>query len=351
VEPEALRVDLERALDGHVGDLAPLRGSTLTVTGGTGFVGSWLTEAVAYLNDVHGFGTEVVLFARGVAAFEEQRPHLASRPDVRVVAADVRHLVELPKATGWLVHAAANPDTRFHASNPIETMVVIAEGTAAVLRAADRCSDLRLVLNLSSGLVLGPQPLDLEGLPEDQAPTGPVIAAHAAYAEAKRYAETLCLAVRSQARQPIANVRPFAFVGPYQAMATPWALNSFITDALNGGPIRVLGSGRTVRSYLYGADAATWLLRMLVDGEAGRTYNLGSPEAVELKDLASLVAACFERPPDVLFNTQPGAPAPESRLVPDVRVAARLGLDVRIGLRDAVARTVEWNRRRAAIAR
>jgi len=83
--------------------------------------------------------------------------------------------------------------------------------------------------------------------------------ASSVYAEAKRYAETLCSAARSQAQLPTITVRPFSFVGPFHAVDKPWAVDNFIDDALQGSPIRVLGDGQTVRSYMYGADLAFWL--------------------------------------------------------------------------------------------
>lgn len=337
---------LERSLAGHLDQLSPLRGTTVTVTGGTGFVGTWVAEAIAHLNDHHGFGSRLTLIGRRIDRFSVTRPHLATRPDLQLVSADVRHLVELPRDTAWLVHAAGNPDNRFHASNPLETMRVIADGTAAVLAAAERCSDLRRVLALSSALVYGVQPVEVEQVAEAAAELAPPLSASSAYAEAKRYAEVLCLASRSQSRLPCSIARPFTFVGPYHALDTPWALNSFIRDALTGGPIRVLGSGRTVRSFLFGSDVAAWVLALLVASEPGRAYNLGSPHSLALADAAAIVASMFDPAPDVLLNTQAGTPVPESRLVPDTAAAGALGLEVRVGFEEAVGLTIDWQRGR-----
>ena len=78
----------------------------------------------------------------------------------------------------------------------------------------------------------------------------------AAYAEAKRYGESLCTLFRNQFRLPIVNVRPFSFVGPYQSLDAPWAINNFIRDVVMRQPIRIQGDGTAVRSYMYGADMA-----------------------------------------------------------------------------------------------
>lgn len=335
---------LAQAVEGYVPRLAVLKGETLVVTGGTGFMGTWLAELVAHLNDAHGFGTSLHLMARSTAQFEATRPHLARRPDVRLIKADVRHAIEVPRETNWLIHAAATPDSRFHSSSPIETMSAIAEGTSAMLRAADRCADFKMFLNVSSGLVYGAQPLELERMPESFAGAPPSGMASSAYAEAKRYAETLCAAARSQARIPVVTARPFAFAGPYQSLETPWAINNFLRDALAGRPIRVLGDGQTVRSYMFPSDMAVWLLAILTGGRAGEAYNVGSPEPVRLEQLAELVSSHVGRRVDVLLSQgAPAAQASRSRLVPDTNKAEGLGLRQTVDLAQSIQRTVRWH--------
>ena len=63
------------------------------------------------------------------------------------------------------------------------------------------------------------------------------------YAEVKRCAETLCTAYSSQYKVPIVIIRPFAFIGPYQFLDKPWAINNFLRDGIAGGPIRILTDG------------------------------------------------------------------------------------------------------------
>lgn len=338
-----IRDDCITSLGAMANKLNALKNDTIVITGGTGFVGTWLTEMLTFLNDEHGFNTEIVLISRSTDHFQDTRPHLANRKDVTLVKSDVRFLVELPKKTNWLIHAAANPDNRFHASNPIDTMSIIADGTSAMLRAVDRCSEFKNVLNLSSALVYGAQPLDMRRMPETYTGAPPCWASSSVYAEAKRYAETLCAAARSQARIANLTARPFAFIGPYQRINGPWAINNFISDAMSGNPIRVFGDGQTVRSYLYPSDMAFWLLNILTNGTTGTSYNVGSPEEITLRDLAEKVSTHFSPRPEVRLRTAPGQ-APVSRLVPDTTLASGLGLSVKFSLDQAIERTILWHR-------
>ena len=337
------REDCEFVLDGRAEALAPLKNETIVITGGSGFMGAWLAETIACLNDRYAFGVKAVFISRKAKAFQAKYPHLGERKDFEYVSTDVRNLVELPRETGWLIHAAGNPDSRFHSSNPVETMTSIADGTATVLREASRCSGFKKALNLSSALIYGVQPFDVEAVAETYKGAPLCGSVFSSYAEAKRYAETLCAAVRSQSRIPIVTARPFAFLGPYQSIETPWAINNFIKDAFNGGPINVKGDGQTVRSYLYGADCAYWLLKILVNGTEGSAYNVGSARAITLENLAGLVSRQFGSRPLVKLRTLTEA-VHRSRMVPDVTAATQsLGLTETITLEKAIERTTLWN--------
>jgi nucleoside-diphosphate-sugar epimerase len=348
-----VRADCREALDGRSEILSALRGETILVTGGTGFVGTWLAEALACLNDDFGFGCRVILLARGVDRFAASRPHLATRRDVQLLRADVRHLSELPRETNRVVHAAGTPDNRAHASTPVETIATIVEGAVNVVRALDPLSDFRRLLHLSSGYVYGAQPWTLNAIPETFAGEPPVLAsASSAYGEAKRCAETICAAARSERRISVAVARPFAFLGPYQPLDTPWAANNFLLDALSGRPIRIQGDGETVRSYMYASDLAFWLLRLLsADEAADRAWNVGSPEATTLRALAETISGKISPAPEVRLHAATRAGVPRTRFIPDVSAArAELGLDLRVTLAQAVEKTLRWNRESAAVA-
>lgn len=332
--------------------LAPLREELLVITGGTGFVGTWLTELVTHLNDQHGFGARLHLVARRADVFQAMAPHLAQRKDVFVEERDVRDLVELPRDAGWLVHAAGSPDNRLHASDPVRTLQTFVHGTDAVLRAAGRLEHLRRLLHVSSGLVYGPQPLELERIPESYVGPAPFDAVSAVYPEAKRAAETLAAAYRSAHRLSMVTVRPFAFIGPYQSLTAPWAVNNFLQDALHGGPIRILGNGETVRSYTYPTDMAIGMLTAMVHGRRGLAYNLGSEISVTLRDLARCIAGHAGDNVQVVEGAPGQRRAEPSRFVPETQAATEdLRFAPTVGLDAAIRRTLAWHRATGAESR
>jgi nucleoside-diphosphate-sugar epimerase len=341
---DRVRQDCLGVLENRAPALDPLRGSSLVVIGGTGFVGSWITEMVAALNDYYNFSINLSLISRSTDQFSNRLPHLANRSDVTLIKSDVRQLGQFPIDADWVIHAAANPDVRTHASNPLDTASVIVDGTMSVMRTAERLGRLKKLLYLSSGLVSATLSDSTNGLTES-AQSAPSPDASFIYPNAKRFAETLCSAARAQSRIPVLVARPFSFIGPYQSLDTPWAQTSFLSDALRGHQIRVKGDGQVVRSYLYGSDAAYWFLRILTAGQSGDVVNVGSANAISLEDLAKEVAKNFDPFPDIVFNTAPRSVGRAEKLLPDISYAQNeYGLSVFTPLDQAVSLTAEWHR-------
>lgn len=340
---ERIRNDCLQVLNGREQALSALRQSELVVIGGTGFVGTWIAEMVAALNDEYQFGIKLSLMSRSTDQFASRLPHLANRTDVQLIKSDVRQLGQFPMDADWVIHAAANPDVRTHATNPLDTASVIVDGTMSVVRTAERLGRLKKLLYLSSGLVCSSQSASGGGLPEN-AQGAPAPDASFMYPNAKRFAETICSAARAQSRIPVLVARPFSFIGPYQSLDTPWAQTTFLSDALRGHSIRLLGDGQVVRSYLYGSDAAYWFLRILTAGQSGDVVNVGSPVGVSLQDLAKEVAKNFEPAPDIMFNTAPRSVGRSAQLLPDTTHAQNeYGLSVFTPLEEAIRLTVQWH--------
>lgn len=319
-----------------------LKNESVLITGGSGFMGSWLSEALSYLNDSHQFGIKLTLLARDMDIFAERQPHLAQRSDIQTISTDVCDLVEISNEISIIIHAAGNPDNRVHLSNPIEVINTITNGTVQVLEAATRLPNLKKFLNISSGWVYGSQPRELDLLPESYAGGPNSFAGASAYAEAKRMGETICSVYKSQYRIPMVNLRPFAFIGPYQLIDKPWAINNFIHDAIKGDPIKILGDENTIRSYMYPSDMTNWILTALCQGESGLVLNLGSSEGVSLRDVAEKISSCVPNESTVITQTLNRKPK-YSIFVPDTATAKKeLGLKLTVPLDEAVKRTIEW---------
>jgi len=113
---------------------------------------------------------------------------------------------------------------------------------------------------------------------------------------------------------------------------------------LEGKAIDVNGVGTAFRSYMYASDLAEWLWTILLKGKTGQVYNVGSDEVISIKDLAYLVSDCFPHKPEVQINQKPNLTQPPLRYVPSIdRSKKELNLSVRIDLKTAIMRTIDWH--------
>jgi len=339
-----VRSDAEAVLAGRTQKLEPLRGQHIFVSGGTGFLGSWLLELAAVLNEQHSFGLQLTVLSRNARAFGARWPHLSAHKWLDLQDGDIRYLTELPRDVRYIVHAAALTDRHMFASQPSAVAETNTLGTLRILRAANLLENLNKFVLLSSSLAYGQVPWETKAVREDFA--GPLRCndVNGVYAESKRFSEMIAQCLISESKLPVVTLRPFAFVGPYQSLELPWAVTDFIRDSFAGGPIRIMGDGTTVRSLMYASDFAYGVLAALAGGRARETYNIGSPEGIDLNTLAGLITHYFSPVPEI--RTRVGQSEHQrNRLVPSIeRAAAEIDLKVTVPLHDALRRTILWNR-------
>ena len=346
----SLRKDCLVSLEGFADLPRRLAGHRIAVVGGTGFVGTWLAEAVAALNDDLGSQVRIDLLGRSAAGWTESHAHLR-REFISTQVVDVRSPFELARDTTLVLFAAGHADPRLHASDPHQVFQTSVHGVGHAMAVAARLELLQRFVNISSGLVLG-------GAPGDRALCETDIGAldftrfHNVYAEARRASESLVTAYSGQYRIPASTARAFTFVGPYQALDAPWALNNFMRDALSGNDIRIHGDGATRRSYLYGSDVATWLLKLLLDGRDGDVYNLGGEAPVSHSDAAVRVATLTNPAPSLVHKSKPGAAGRTHDFFPDLsHTMASLGVRQTVDTQAAIAKSMQWHAHRLGVMR
>jgi len=302
VENMVEQTDLDHVLD-HTRDLwEELRGERLFITGGTGFIGSWLLDTFEYINDKLNLNASAVVLTRGQ---HDARPGISFHPG------DVRTFIPPRGEFPFVIHGAVESSTDTYLADQFD---VITRGTNRVLSFSELAGTKRLLF-LSSGAVYS---------------------GTSSYAEGKRIGQIMC----SFSPVPSMIARLFCFVGPYQPLDSHFAIGNFIRDGLAGGPIRVSGGGMVQRSYLYAADLAIWLWTILFRGAPGQPYNVGSEDVVTIEELAHRVAEAFH--PAVKVEITPGSVS-DRYVPPSVAGATQLGLRQWIGLDDAIGRTIRWH--------
>jgi dTDP-glucose 4,6-dehydratase len=323
-----LERDLDHILEHTQGLWDELRGVSLFMTGGTGFFGRWMVESFCAANREFQLGARLVVLSR--------MPQL-DREGVSYCSGDVRAFDFPPGDFSHVLHLATPASAALNESRPFEMQEICVDGTRRVLELA-RLRGARKLLLASSGAVYGRQPPEMEKIPEDYLGGPDPLDPRSAYAEGKRMAEWMAAAASRAGGLEVKIARGFAFVGPYLPLDAHFAVGNFMGDAMAGRPIVVEGDGTAVRSYLYSADLAIWLWAILIRGESGRAYNVGSETAICIRDLARLVG------PEVEVRGTSVGGKPERYVPSTARARAELHLEERIDLSEAIRRTIAWHR-------
>ena len=269
----------------------------------------------------------VALLSRNPNRFETQYPDLVAHRWLHLVQGDVCNPDSLPRGRAFthVLHAATD-STNGPQLSPLQRYDQIVNGTRNVLDLSVASGASRFLLT-SSGGVYGPQPSDMERIPEDYLGIPDPLNPNSAYSAAKRSAEHLCALYQHQYGFETLIARCFAFVGPDLPLNVHFAIGNFIHDALWSDEIIVNGDGTPIRSYLDQRDLAHWLMSLFRDGKAGEAYNVGSDWAISIADLAHLVRDLVSPEKPVRILGKPVDNAERSRYVPDItKVNSHLGL-------------------------
>lgn len=317
----------------------------LLVTGGTGFFGRALlrhfhAEAQRTPLDQPQDFSEIIVISRNPESFATRYPTLAHAPWLRWVRADVCELPSLDALLpGETVHAvlhAATDSTDAAALSPVEKLDQIVEGTRNVLGLAVRLKARRFLLT-SSGGVYGPQPIDMHHIHEGYCGMPDPMQMISTYGIGKRMAEHLCILYGQANGIETVIARCFAFVGEDIPLNAHFAIGNFMRDALDRPAIEVGGDGTPVRTYMDQRDLCSWLMTLLARGCAGQAYNVGSDDAITIRDLAYLVRDTIAPYKTVKIAGAVSAQSHRNRYVPSIEKArSELGLTLRYTLSDSI---------------
>jgi dTDP-glucose 4,6-dehydratase len=214
------------------------------VTGGAGFVGSWLCEHLVER------GVDVVCVDNLVTGSRDNLSALEGRPGFELVEQDVSERLPVEGPVDWVLHLACPASPVDYLRLPVETMMVGSAGTRHALDLAERTGARFLLASTSE--VYGdpaehPQPESYWG---NVNPVGP----RSVYDESKRFAEALTTAYRTARGVDTTIVRIFNTFGPRMRVDDGRAIPAFMSQALTGRPLTVAGDGSQTRSLCYVED-------------------------------------------------------------------------------------------------
>lgn len=303
-----------------------LKGKKILITGGSGFFGKSFCEALA------SQGTDIYVMARNPIV----------KNGISFIPHDVTKPFDFDVKVDYIIHAAT-PAIEVDKKDFEKTLDVIVNGTKNALDYAEKINCKKFLL-VSSGAVYGEQPSDMDKIPEFYEIKDAFCDFKSAYGTGKRISEVLARDWNNRTGKNITIARCFAFSGRHLPINQHFAIGNFVRDALTSKVINVKGDGTSVRSYLDADDLVLWLLAILLYGESGEAYNVGSDVEISIKDLANKVAGLVPGTKVVIQN-KADASLKRSKYIPSIEKAkTELALDVNVDLDESIKKMIEFNR-------
>ena len=254
------------------------------VTGGAGFVGSHLAEALLTR------GHEVSIIDDLSTGAMDNIAHLKGRPGFEYVIDTImneRLTAELVDRADVVFHLAAAVGVKLIVEAPVRTIETNVHGTEVVLKHASKKG--KLVVIFSTSEVYG-KSIAVPFREDADLVMGPTPKHRWAYACSKAIDEFLALAYYRERKQPVIVVRLFNTVGPRQTGRYGMVIPNFVRQALQGEPITVFGDGTQTRSFTDVGDVVVGLLKLVAEPRAvGQVFNIGNSEEVSIRELAERI--------------------------------------------------------------
>jgi dTDP-glucose 4,6-dehydratase len=302
------------------------------VSGGAGFIGSHLCEALLSRD------FKVIALDNLITGAAHNVRGLQSNPDFEFRQVDVNHGIFIEGDVRYVLHFASPASPPQYDSNPIHTLKVGTVGTMNMLGLARAKAATFLLASTSEVYgdpLVHPQPESYWG---NVNPIGP----RGCYDEAKRCAEAFAMAYRRAHQVDTRIIRIFNTHGPRMQVSDGRAVPNFMAQAIRGEPLTVYGDGSQTRSLCYVSDLVRGVLAVLEKGDE-LPVNLGNPQEVTVRDLAETIIRLAGSKSRIEHKPLP-VDDPKHRR-PDITHAREmLGWQPEVDLEDGLAKTLEYFR-------
>lgn len=312
------------------------------VTGGAGFIGSHLIDALLKRGD------EVLCLDNLTTGSRDNIAHHRKNPKFQIIKGTIldKDAVEsCVRKSDLIFHLAAAVGVRHIVENPLQSILVNVEGTAVVLEKANKHN--KKIVIASSSEVYG-KSTQIPYREEGDRLLGATTINRWSYAASKAIDEHIALNY-AQAGLPVVILRFFNTYGPRineQAYGT--VIAQFIRQAFLGNPLTVHGDGNQVRCFTYVTDTVAGIIKSSeVKGAEGQIFNLGNPRPFTIRDLAGLVkklSGSSSPIHHVPYRDYYGSSYEDTPVrIPDISKARKiLAFDPQIMLDEGLRRTITW---------
>ncbi len=299
------------------------------VTGGAGFLGSFLCEKL--LDQGH----EVIALDNFYTGSRKNISHLLDHPSFELVRHDIVEPILLE--VDWIFNMACPASPIHYQYNPVKTVKTSVMGAINMLGLAKRVR--ARILQASTSEVYG----DPEIHPQQESYWGSVnpIGLRSCYDEGKRVAETLMMDYHRQNQVDIKLVRIFNTYGPRMHINDGRVVSNFIVAALKEEPLEIFGDGEQTRSFCYVSDLIDVILKMMNKDDLIGPVNIGNPGEFTIRELAEKILKLTGSRSKIQVRQERSDDPVRRR--PDISLAReKLGWEPSVDLEAGLGKTIEY---------
>jgi len=318
-------------------------GTHFLMTGAAGFIGSYITGFLDYLNREI---LEKPLTADLLDTFVVGQRRASAPDGLRLRQGDASKGITLSANPDYLIHAAGIASPKHYTRMPVATLEAGCTGTHRMLELAQQ-TKCRSMLFFSSSEVYGDP--DPQNVPTKETYNGNVSTSgpRACYDESKRMGETWSFLYAREYGVPVKIVRPFNVYGPGFHPSDGRVIPNFIENAAMGLPLVVYDRGQHTRTFCYLADAVEAMFHILFSDVLGEAFNIGvdKPE-ITVSELAQTICELVPRGTSIIYR-KPEVSAysvdnPTRRCADISKLVALTGFQPAYSLRAGLERTLAW---------
>ena len=228
-------------------ELKSLEGKTILITGGNGFIPSYLVDTIVEFNKTSEKPAKLIILNRNPISKTSRLSHLRENPNVKFIEQDVGMPFEIPDKPNIIIHAASRANPTSFLADPIDTIYANVNGTKTLLEYAKNNPIEQFIL-FSSGENYGNPVKEFIPTPESYSGNVDPLSKHACYIESKRFSETLAMAYSRQHNIPVKFLRILLVYGP-GIRNDGKVVSDFFNFAIKDRQIKIRDKGEARRSF------------------------------------------------------------------------------------------------------
>jgi dTDP-glucose 4,6-dehydratase len=317
-----------------------LKGQNILIIGATSFVGMWMTESILYADQKFKLGLSITIISRNYKKTIERYGKFISSGKIKPIYKSIQDVNSEELSNIQQVVNLATLTDNYSGDSQLLGNLKMFENFWNILNK----QSVQNILFTSSGAVYGKNAEKLSYLKETEKSDLNNYYKNLGYGLGKITSEFLGFEWSRRDSLNFKVARLFSFSGAFLPLSNNYIIGNFINNVIHNEPLLIKNPGKVYRSFLYGADMALWLWKILLDGD-NTVYNVGSDKEITTIELANVVSNLYNNELKVIIS-QDNEGNDES-YVPNIdKIKKELNVEIKYDLKLSLNKMINWYKKK-----